>query len=328
MFGQIEIKKLISDHTAVEELSDILYEIGRDEYSKKRPDIAIRWLEWTLNILDDQNLEYLTDTAPDLKLSTLHLLIKCFLAVRSPESLLRAQSIMELMDAEFGDKMIVSLLKLELLSANSKPDPDVYHGVLLRLFRSIHLSRSNFKTIMHHLHKLRNIDPNEACKAIDEFLTIRLFEQDKEEFIERAAVMRIWITTTTSTSTNMLTSLEELLGLISKNSKGPFSSAATHASQTLLWKVIEAEISQKRYDLAEKLCRMANHPTFSKCGEGSKAKLARKVMICALARHDLIAAREAFFSMPQAAQLHPQSRFLLYKVALRSQDDDLGSLCH
>lgn len=324
MFNQIEIDKLMLDSVAVEGLSDVLYEIGRDEFSKKHLDMAIHWFERALNILGDQQLEYLTDTAPDLKLSTLHLLIKSLVDTRNPESFAKAQSLMELMDAEFGDKMLVSLLKLEIFSVDPKPEPGVYHGVLLRLFRSIHLSRPNFKTIMHHLHKLRNLDPIEACRAIDDFLRIRLFEQDKEEYVERAAVMRIWITTTSSDSSSMSKSLEEFLNLLSKNSKGPFSSAATHAAQTLLWKIIEADISQKRYESAETLCRLANHSVFSKCGEGNKAKLARKVMICALARNDLSVARESFFSMPEAARLNPQSRFLLYKVALRSQDDDLG----
>src|SRR6202012_1380896 len=111
-----------------------------------------------LHILGDQQLEFLTDTAPDLKLSTLQLLTKSLLDIRTPESVSKAQSIIELMEAEFGDKMLVLLMKLELLAADSKPEPGVYRGVLSRLFRSIHLSRPNFKTIMHHLHKLRAID--------------------------------------------------------------------------------------------------------------------------------------------------------------------------
>ena len=220
--------------------------------------------------------------------------------------------------------MLVSLMKLELLAADSKPEPGVYRGVLSRLFRSIHLSRPNFKTIMHHLHKLRAIDSNEACRAIDDFLTIRLFEQEREEFIERAAVMRIWITTTSGESSNVSSSLEEFLELVSKNSKKQFSSAATHAAQTLIWKVIEAQMAQKRYESAETLCRMANHSAFSNGGEGNQSKLARKMMICAIARQDFNAARESFFAMPDAARMNPQSRFLLYKVSLRSQDDSLG----
>jgi hypothetical protein len=49
-------------------------------------------------------------------------------------------------------------------------------------------------------------------------------------------------------------------------------------------------------------------------------------MQSALARADLVAAREAFFSMSEIAQANPQSRFLLYKVALRSGDDELGEI--
>src|ERR1700748_1758864 len=122
MFNQIEINKLLSDPIAAEGLSDVLYEIGRDEFSKKRPDTALRWFEGVLTILGDQQLEYLTDSAPDLKLSTLHLLIKSLVDMGNSESIHRAQTLMELMDAEFGDKMLVSLLKLELLAADPKPE--------------------------------------------------------------------------------------------------------------------------------------------------------------------------------------------------------------
>jgi hypothetical protein len=324
MFSQIELPKLVADSLAAEELADVLYEVGKDEHAKNHPELAVRWLERALDVFGDQHMEHLSDTAPDLKLSTLHLLTKSLLELRTPEALNKIQSLLQLMEAEFGDKMIVSLLKLEVLAADSKPEPGIYHGVLLRLFRSIYLSRPNFKTIMHHLHKLRNVDPKATCKALDDFLTIRLFEHEKEEYIERAAVMRIWVTTTALEAVDMLPSLQHFLEILSKNLTVPFSAAATHAAQTLLWKVIESHIAQKRYDTALTICRLANHPVFSKCGEGNKAKLGRKAMLCALGQNDFATAREIFFSMPESAQSNPQSGLLLYKVALRSQDNDLG----
>jgi meiosis protein SPO22/ZIP4 len=324
MFTQIELPKLVADPFAAEELADVLYEMGKDELTKSRPEMAVRWLERALDVFGDQHMEHLSETAPDLKLSTLHLLIKSLLGLRTPDALNKTQGLLQVMEAEFGDKMIVSLLRLEVLAADSKPEPGIYHGVLLRLFRSIYLSRPNFKTIMHHLHKLRNIDPKAACKALDDFLTIRLFEHEKEDYVERAAVMRIWITTTALEAADMLQSLQHFFDILSKNLTVPFTTAATHAAQTLLWKVIESHLTQKRYDTALILCRIADQPVFSKCGEVNKAKLARKAMLCALGQNDTATAREIFFSMSETAQANPQSGLLLYKVALRSQDNDLG----
>jgi hypothetical protein len=324
MFQQIDIGKILADKTAAEELSDVIYEIGRDEYVEKHFDIAVQWLGRGVDLFGYQQLELLSDTAPDLKLSTLNLLVKSLLARRTQEAIQRAHSLMDLLNAEFGDKMIVSLLSLEVMAAEAKPEPGIYHGVLLRLFRSVHLSRPNFKTIMHHLHRLRSIDPLEACQALDDFLTIRLFENEKEEYIERAGVMRIWITTSVADVGKIILSLTSFLDLLAKNIQAPLTAAATNAIQTLIWKVIESSTTQKHYEAAEALCRIANHQVLSNGGEGNKVKLFRKTIICALARNDLNAAREAFFSMPEPAQTNPQSRLLLYKIALRSQDIDLG----
>jgi hypothetical protein len=66
--------------------------------------------------------------------------------------------------------MVVSLLKIELLSASETIDSsEFYNGgyasfstelrlmtlVLLRMIRTIVLNDTNFKTIMHHIHKLK-----------------------------------------------------------------------------------------------------------------------------------------------------------------------------
>jgi hypothetical protein len=68
--------------------------------------------------------------------------------------------------------MLVSLLKIELLSASEAFDSgEFYNGthryshfahsqlivlVLLRMIRTIVLNDTNFRTIMHHIHKLKD----------------------------------------------------------------------------------------------------------------------------------------------------------------------------
>jgi hypothetical protein len=47
-------------------------------------------------------------------------------------------------------------------------------------------------------------------------------------------------------------------------------------------------------------------------------------MMCSLARQDTTAAREANFKMSQAQQDSPQTRYLMYKVAMRDGDSKLG----
>jgi hypothetical protein len=316
---------LSANPDTAEELAEVLYDIGKDEYEKKRFENAIRWLERALDILGDQNgAMSKSESVLDLKCSTISMLIKTLMDLHTPGTIQKAQSIMALMETEFGDRMLVLFLKLELLAAEKTPEPGLYRSILLRLFRSTQLTKSNFKTLMHHVHKLRHLDPKEACQALDDFLTIRLFEQENEEFTERALVMRIWITTSLPDCSRVIESIKEFLDLISRYLRGPVSTTATHASQTLIWKLVESQMNQKCHEEAELLCRLALSPVFNNTGDGNKAKISRKIMICALASNDFAAAREAFFGMPEAAQENPHSRFLLYKVALRSQDFDLG----
>ena len=47
-------------------------------------------------------------------------------------------------------------------------------------------------------------------------------------------------------------------------------------------------------------------------------------MICALGMADTRRALEAHMEMSQVTKQHPSTQYLLYKVALRSQDTDLG----
>jgi hypothetical protein len=87
------------------------------------------------------------------------------------------------------------------------------------------------ESIMYHLHKLRNHSLELACRAVDELLSLRLFAEENEEWVERASMMRIWITTSTAETKDSIHSLKLVLDNISSNTKKPFSSAATHAVQ-------------------------------------------------------------------------------------------------
>lgn len=49
--------------------------------------------------------------------------------------------------------------------------------------------------------------------------------------------------------------------------------------------------------------------------------------MCALAKKEISNAREVFFSMTEAARDEPLSRFLMYKIAIRSGDDDMAVEC-
>jgi len=50
----------------------------------------------------------------------------------------------------------------------------------------------------------------------------------------------------------------------------------------------------------------------------------RKMILCALARHDYAAAREVFSKMSDIGRDDPITRYLMYKVGLHNGEADFG----
>ena len=55
----------------VEVLADLMYEIGKDALSKRRYEVAIRWLGRTYDTLGEKDLEMLDPEVGELRLSTM-----------------------------------------------------------------------------------------------------------------------------------------------------------------------------------------------------------------------------------------------------------------
>lgn len=144
---------------------------------------------------------------------------------------------------------------------------------------------------MHHIHKLKKLSTLLACKSLDDLIALRLSGNVKEEWLERACMMRVWIMTTGSEPGDHGADMKDILDVMLTNSAKPFSAAAAYAAQTvgirpsslgksltiaqLLWKYIESAYNEKQYEAAERYCELALHPLFEKCGDLNRAKISR-----------------------------------------------------
>ena len=254
-------------------------------------------------------------------------LVKAYVGTKTADTQEKAWQMMKLMETDFGDKMIVSLLKIELLSEAQSIDTAEFYNVLLRMIRTVVLNDTNFKTIMHHIHKLKDHSSVTACKALEDLIDIRLFREENQSWIEKAVITRIWIGTNNSFSENVREEMQELFDTVEQNSKMRLSAPATHAAQTLLWKRVEAASSQEQHNVAEAWCRMCLHAIFEKAGAQNKAKVVRKIIQCALARQDYEAAREVHAKMPESGRNEPVTRYLMYKAGLRGGDEQFAAEC-
>jgi len=142
------------------------------------------------------------------------------------------------------------------------------------------------------------------------------------ERLEKAAVTCVLFATSQNEvpPAGVVSGLQTLLDTVYKRSGCPFSAKATHAAQTLIWKTAGTSSP----DVAADWLKLLRHPMFDGAGQLNKARIGRKAIVTALARNDFDAAREAFYQMPQAAQKEGISRYLAFKLALRSSDHGLA----
>lgn len=232
----ISSQHLFEPHIA-ESLADVFYEIGKDLLGKKDFQLASKWLDRSYTVLSQQELDRLSIDANELRTSIIESLIKALLGLQSPEAYERARSLVALLENELGDKLLVLLLKLELLSAPS-PEPfdsGSYSDVLRRMTRTMFLSEGNFRLIMFHVRKLNDKSPSLACKALDDFLTLRLLKAEElnESWVGKTLVTRLWITVNQRDSPEALRSLHDLFEVVTSNITKPIASDATLAAHTV-----------------------------------------------------------------------------------------------
>ncbi|KAF1951086.1 SPO22-domain-containing protein [Byssothecium circinans] len=321
-----QLNRALAPSTA-ESLADLLYEIGKDMLGKHNYELGVRWLERAYDILGQHELELLSAEAGDLRLSIMLSIVQSHMKLKSHESRDKAWNMVSLLEVDYEEKMAVALLKLEMLFSEASIDAQKLYPVIHRMIRTVILNEKNFATIMHNIHKLKDHSARTACKLIDELIEIRLFREEKDAWIEKAVVTRVWICCSTLAEDDALEQLQELFDTVARSIKGSFAAQATHAAQTLLWKRIEALCSRTEHAVAEKWCRLCLHPLFDKAGDVNKSKIARKLILCAQAQHDHAAAREVFTKMPETGRNDRITRYLMYKTGLHLGESDFLAEC-
>lgn len=187
---------------------------------------------------------------------------------------------------------------------------------------------------MQQIQKLKRIKTNDdladsqgidlACQALDLLLS-RLYPVENYSWLEKVIVTRIWIVVSDRPTSDSATRLNELFGEYLSNTGQAFSPEAAHAAQSLIWKRIDASFGAGQGGDSETWCRLACHAIFRQASDSNKSKLGRKMMLHALEKDDTATAREAYFQMPENGRGAPITRYILYKMALRSGDADLAA---
>jgi hypothetical protein len=126
-----------------ENLADLFYEIGNHALTKRNYEVAVKWLERACEALGE-DLGMLSPETGELRLCILQSLgeylpyldctnltyskVQACKKLNTAETLDKAWHLVKLMEADCGEKMVVSLLKIELLSTGERIDECEYYN--------------------------------------------------------------------------------------------------------------------------------------------------------------------------------------------------------
>jgi hypothetical protein len=232
MYTNASLSERFFDPSTAESLADLLFEMGKELLGKKQFDLAVKWLDRAFMVLNSQELDKLSSDASELRTSIIQCSVKALLGVGQHDAKEKADNLVGLLENEVGDKLIVLLLRLELLSVSGEVFDSVSYGtVLQRIIRTVALTDPNFRLIMHHIRKLNDKSPSLACNALDEFLQNRVVEADNDEWLETVLINRLWMATSQRDGVDVLSSVQRILDMVLSNVERPMGSSATFAAQ-------------------------------------------------------------------------------------------------
>ncbi|KAF7546657.1 hypothetical protein G7046_g9241 [Stylonectria norvegica] len=327
MYRMADEIRLHIDTASAEHMADTLHRIGSDLSSKGDYPLALKWLRRAYELINNQDLERLSAEGLELRLAICHDLVQALLGLGSPEYLQEANDLVGFVESEIGDKPVVLHWRLEILqkSPDEVFDTEACASILRRMIRAVDFSDAVFSFLLHNIKDLREKNAKLAIGLLDELLLTRLLQSSNSDWLGKAIIRRIWMSTMEPESSNGALDLTGLLGRVAGDSCATLSPDVTGAAQSLIWKKLDAIYVKKQFEAAELWCRVALHPLFAtSCGDANKGKFGRKLIICSIARNDLDAARSAFHSMPEIVQNDALTRYLMFRASLIGWDYELG----
>lgn len=232
MLAKFSLEELDPDHA--ETLADLTFEIGKDQSNKAAYNVALHWLEKAHHVIVIHNDTTLSADALDLMMSISYTIIKVLLKLGDEDARRRARNLFADFKLEYGDRLVVLLLELELLVVEPGFSVQEYGGTLKKIIRSVHVTDSNLKTIFHHIHKLKDKGSQVALLTVKALLAERLLSIASPRWIARAIVTATWIATNSQDTSDPMVVLRELLDLVINHSKAPLEADATHAAQMVM----------------------------------------------------------------------------------------------
>lgn len=306
-----------------EELSDLLYEMAKELMQKSLWCEALDWFTEAQTFLPEPTLESSGIPTQELRFCIRCSIVKCLMNSGGKEERIKASQLLQDLSTEEGGKVTILLLKLELQASDPALSAQDYHNILAQIVDALHLTDRNLKTILHHVHKLRAWDPMMTHSFILGLLN-RLGSEDNHVWFEKVLITMLWNCTSHANFLQPIAALQEIFDNVVGLQRTSLSSLAAHAVQVLIWKRIDTAYKHQDFQQAASWCRLSMHDTLKASGQANTAKLQRKLILCALGMSDVSEVRHIADTILEQSRNEPSTHYLLFKLALRSNDADLA----
>lgn len=217
--------------SSAEELADLFFEIGGSQSNKTQWAEAVHWLERAHNTLLGQSQDLLSSDAGELRISIMHSMARALLNLASDANQEKAWTIVRELELDCGHRLVVLLLKLDIFTTDASHSAQDYCDTLLKIVRTVHLTDTNVKTILHHVHKFRSRSPLMAHRVLVTLLSERLLGAEETKWVEKVLITIIWNCTNSTGFPNVLTSLSDIFDALASGTPTTLSPHATHAAQ-------------------------------------------------------------------------------------------------
>ncbi|EDN07288.1 predicted protein [Histoplasma mississippiense (nom. inval.)] len=293
MFSKIDVEYLKHDPTMAERCAGVTYDIGKSMIIRGEHSSAACWLQRSYEALPQPEIGRIGENRRELQFAVLLARVRANMFLQHEHGETIVSSLLDILEQEYGNRLPVILLNLDVISKSPSPDSQRYYANILK-----------------------------------QLLIQRLVLHNDIFILEKCFVTFVWMQTALSELTAGLNSLLGLIEKLEESLRKPFSEEAAQASLILLWKKTNIAYERKEYDVAEKWCLLARHMMLPDApAQGLGLSLDRKMILCALGKVDASKARQLFDDMPEASRSESLTQYLLYKVALLDKDTQLAMEC-
>ena len=233
-------------------------------------------------------------------------------------SLTRAASLLACLKGDYGSRMSVLTLCIDLALQDTMTSVDDASTTIKKLIDIAHLIPANHNLITHYLHHFQLKDFDESVRLLQIYVLTRLVPENKQEWIEQS-ILKYLASYTKSEISDVTAHFQKLrIGLDSfyKALSTNLPSSGTHTAHTIIWLAIQKADQAGQRHIAALWCQVGLHDLFKSVGDVALSMMRRQLCMFHILKSDANKARITYDGIAVAQRAHPRSRFVLYCIGL------------